>query len=93
MSMLIPPPSVNDADGTIRVYVTKFNADLSTDFSSPHTIQDPKNVCYFKEVLNIKLSEPTLSDCFQSRVHRCALLDILNEIMNDYGVRSLRIIL
>ena len=82
-SMLIPPPSVNGGGGTIRVYVTELNADLSTDFSSPHTIQDPAYVCYDEEVLNIKLSEPTLSDCF--RVHRYALLDVLNEIMNDYG--------
>ena len=80
-STLIPPPSVNG--GAIRVYVTELNADLSTDFSSPHTVQDPAYVCYDEEVLNIKLSEPTLSDC--SRVHRCALLDVLNEIMNDYG--------
>ena len=40
-------------------------------------------MCYDEEVLNIKLSESTLSDC--SPVHRCALLDVLNEIMNDYG--------
>ena len=83
-SMLIPPPSVNG--GTIRVYVTELNADLSTDFSSPHTVQDPTYVCYDEEVLNIKLSEPTLNDC--SRVHRCALLDVLNEIMNDYGCKE-----
>ena len=81
-STLIPPPSVNGG-GTIRVYVTELNADLSTDFSSPHTVQNPAYVCYDEEVLNIKLSEPTLSDCF--RVHRHALLDIPNEIMNDYG--------
>ena len=80
-SMLIPPPGVNG--GTIWMYVTELNADLSTDFSSPHTVQDPAYVCYDEEVLNIKLSEPTLNDC--SRVHRCALLDVLNEIMNDYG--------
>ena len=84
-STLIPPPSVNDSGGTIQVYVTKLNADLSTNFSSPHTVQDPAYVCYDEEVLNIKLSEPTLSDCFQSCVHRCALLDVLNKIMNDYG--------
>ena len=83
MSMLIHPHSVNGGGGTIWVYVTELNADLSTDFSSPHTIQDPAYVCYDEEVLNIKLSEPTLSDC--SHVHRCALLDVLNEIMNDYG--------
>ena len=83
-STLIPPPSVNGGGGgTLQVYITKLNADLSTNFSSPHAIQDPAYVCYDEEVLNIKLSEPTLSDCF--RVHRYALLDVLNEIMNDYG--------
>ena len=84
-STLIPPPSVNDGGETIQVYVTELNADLSTDFSSPHTVQDPAYVCYDEEVLNIKLSKPILSDCFRSRVHRYALLDVLNEIMNDYG--------
>ena len=83
MTTLIPPPSVNDGGRTIQVYVTKLNADLSTDFSSPHTVQDPAYVCYDEEVLNIKLSKPTLSDFF--RDHRCTPLDVLNEIMNDYG--------
>ena len=69
-STLIPPPSVNDGGRTIRVYVTELNADLSTDFSSPHTVQDPTYVCYDEEVLNIKLSKPTLSNCFQSPLVR-----------------------
>ena len=59
--------------GTIQVYVTELNADLSTDFSSPHTVQDPAYVCYDEEVLNIKLSEPTLSDCSLSCSQMCSL--------------------
>ena len=87
-STLIPPPCLNDVEG-VRVYVTEINADLSTDFLSPHTIQDPAYVCYDVDVLQVRLDEPLLqsneSFCHQQCWHRQALLDCLNGIMQDYG--------
>ena len=84
--MSIPPPCVAGIKGR-RVYVTEVNIDLSTDFLSPHTIQDPTYVCYNEDVLSLKLNEPVLEihDEFKGSLHRQCLMDLLNEIMKDYG--------
>ena len=60
-STLIPPPCLDDSNEGVRVYVTEINADLSCDFLSPHTIQDPVYVSYDEDTLQIQLSEPLLS--------------------------------
>ena len=59
---LIQPPCLNGVEGK-RVYITEINVDLSTDFLSPHTIQDPTYMCYDKDVLRVKLNEPLLVLC------------------------------
>ena len=62
--------------------------DLSTDFLSPHTIQDPTYMCYDEDVLHVRLNEPLLEQnesSFHQSWHRHALLDCLNKIMHDYG--------
>ena len=84
-STLIPPPCVAGIKGR-RVYVTEVNVDLSTDFLSPHTIQDPTYVCYDEDVLALKLNKPVLEICdgFKGSLHRQCLMDLLNGIMKDY---------
>ena len=71
------------------MYVTEINADLSCDFVSPHTIQDPVYVNYDENMLQVRLSEPLLSFDDPSYVrlkwHRQALLTSLNGLMRDYG--------
>ena len=51
-STLIPPPCLWGVRG-MRVYVTKINVDLSCDFVSPHTTQDPVCVNYDKDSLQV----------------------------------------
>ena len=72
----------------MRVYVTKINVDLSCDFVSPYTIQDPVYVNYDKDSLQVRLAEPLLSQDLvyvHQKWHRQALLTLLNDIMKDYG--------
>ena len=67
----------------------EINADLSCDFLSSHTIQNPVRMCYDEDTLQIRLSKPLLSFDDPSHVrqkwHRQSLLGSLNEIMHDYG--------
>ena len=88
-SMLIPPPCLDDSNEEVRVYITEINADLSCDFLSPHTIQDPVYMSYDEDTLQIRLSEPLLSfddpSYVRQKWHRQSLLGSLNGIMHDYG--------
>ena len=78
-SMLIPPPT--SAEECYRkVYVSELSVDLSTDFVSPHTIQDPVYVAYDQDVLHVRLKKEDKDD-----VRRCAILKLLNDIMKNYG--------
>ena len=86
-STLIPPPCLWAVRG-MRVYITKINVDLSCDFVSLHTIQDPIYVNYDKDSLQVRLAEPLLSQdsvYVHQKWHRQALLTSLNDIMKDYG--------
>ena len=88
-SMLIPPPCLDNSNEGVRVYVTEINADLSCDFLSPHTIQDPVYMSYDEDTLQIRLSKPLLSfddpSYVRQKWHRQSLLGSLNGIMCDYG--------
>ena len=53
-STLIPTPRVNGSNRGVRVYVTEINADLSCDFLSPHTIQDPAFVNYDEDSFQVR---------------------------------------
>ena len=86
-STLIPPPCVAGIKGRL-VYVTEVNVDLSTDFLSPHTIQDPTYVCYDEDVLSLKLNEPVLEIRDDGSLHRQCLMDLRNGIMKDYGSKE-----
>ena len=88
-SMLTSPSCVAGTKGR-RVYVTKVSVDLSTDFLSPHTIQDPTYVCYDEDVLSLKLNKPVLEirDGFKGSLHRWCLMNLLNGIMKDYGSKE-----
>ena len=86
-STLIPPPCVAGIKGR-RVYVTEVNVDLSTDFLSPHTIQDLTYICYDEDVLSLKLNEPVLEIRNDGSLHRQCLMDLLNGIMKDYGSKE-----
>ena len=55
---LIPPPVSKEADANVRsVYVTELEKDLSCEFISPSTVQDPCWVNYDKAVVRVKLVE------------------------------------
>ena len=55
---LIPPPINEEADARVRwVYVTELEKDLSCDFISPSTIQDPCWVDYNESVVKLKLTD------------------------------------
>ena len=55
---LIPPPVSEDADARVRwVYVTELEKDLSCDFISPSTVQDPCWVDYDESIVRLKLTE------------------------------------
>ena len=60
--------------------MSELNVDLSTDFISPHTIQDPVYVAYDQDVLCVRLKKEDKDD-----VQRCAILKLLNDIMKNYG--------
>ena len=87
-STLIRPPCIEGVKGTC-VFITEINADLSCDFVSPHTIQDPVYVNYDKDTLQVRSSEPLLSlkdpSYVRQKWHRQALLTSLNSVMKDYG--------
>ena len=89
-STLIPPLCVAGIKGR-HVYVTEVNVNLSTDFLSPHTIQDPTYVCYDEDVLSLNLNEPVLEICdgFKGLLYRQCLMDLLNGIMKDYRNKEL----
>ena len=56
-STLIPLPCVWGVR-EMHVYITEINVDLSCDFVSPHTIQDPVYMNYDKDSLQVRLAEP-----------------------------------
>ena len=86
-STLIPLPCLWGVR-EMCVYITKINVDLSCDFVSPHTIQDHVYMNYDKDSLQVRLTEPLLSQdsvYVDQKWHRQALLTSLNDIMKDYG--------
>ena len=55
---LIPPPVSEDADARVRwVYVTELEKDLSCNFISPSTVQDPCWVDYDESIVRLKLTK------------------------------------
>ena len=91
-STLIPPPMTNDDSTGVRgtcVFVMELNVDLSCDFVSPHTIQDPTYIHFDEDVLRIRLGLPLISFNEPSflchRWHRQCLLSLLSTITKDYG--------
>ena len=81
-STLIPPPSII-GECARQVYVTELSVDLSTDFVLPHTIQDPVHVVYYESVLRVRSCKDDKDD-----VRRRAILNLLNDIMKDYGCKE-----
>ena len=81
-STLIPPPNIS-GECTRQVYVTELSVDLSMDFVSPHTIQDPVHVVYEESVLHVRLHKNDKDD-----IRRRAILNLLNDIMKDYGCKE-----
>ena len=95
---LIPPPIGEEVDANVRsVYVTKLEKDLSCEFVSPSTVQDPCWVDYDESVVRVKLVEklrrrvgcnvwdngqPQLVD--QLNV-QCGMLRCSNEYMKNFG--------
>ena len=56
-STLIPPPKLYDEQYGKTVYVSEFIVDVSTDFVSPSTIQDPAYVSYDEDSIRIKFDQ------------------------------------
>ena len=96
---LIPPPVSKEADANIRsIYITELEKDLSYEFISPSTVQDPCWVDYDEAVVRVKLVEkmrrrrrncddvwregPRLVD--QLNV-QCGMLQCLQEYMKNFG--------
>ena len=55
--------------------------DVSTDFVSPSTIQDPAYVSYDEDSIRIKFDQESGFE----QVHRYGVLEKLNSIMSGYG--------
>ena len=96
---LIPPPISEDADARVRwVYVTELEKDLSCNFISPSTVQDPCWVDYDELIVRLKLTEkarrrrsggggdnddaPHLVDKLNTQ---CSALRCLNDYMVNFG--------
>ena len=63
------------------VYVSEFIVDVSTDFVSPSTIQDPAYVSYNEDLIRIKFDQESGVE----HVRRYGVLEKLNSIMFGYG--------
>ena len=57
-STLIPPPATMLNNEVCCVFVTEINADLSCDFISSCTIQDPKYINYDEDTVQVHLDNP-----------------------------------
>ena len=80
-SMLIPPPRLYDDQYGKTVYVSELIVDVSTDFVSPSTIQDPAYVSYDEDLIRIKFDQESSIE----HVRRYGVLEKLNSIMFGYG--------
>ena len=89
---MIPPPYVGESKTVSKVFVTKINSDLSCDFISPHSIQDPTYVNYDEDMLQVRLDDPYFDGegflyvkfCWQ----RYCLLSALNNTIRGYGQKD-----
>ena len=63
------------------VYVSELIVDVSTDFVSPSTIQDPAYVSYDEDSIRIKFDQESSVE----QVRRYGVLEKLNSIMFGYG--------
>ena len=80
-STLIPPPKLYDEQYGKTVYVSELIVDVSTDFVSPSTIQDPAYMSYNKDSIRIKFDQESSLE----QVHQYGVLEKLNSIMSGYG--------
>ena len=81
LSTLIPPPKLYDEQYGKTVYVSELIVDVSTDFVSPSTIQDPAYVSYDEDSIRIKFDQESGLE----HVRRYGVLEKLNSIMFGYG--------
>ena len=91
----IPSPVNEEADARVHwVYVTELEKDLSCDFVSPSTIQDPCWVDYNEAVVKLKLSEKGRKKSDESAALprlvskldvQCSALKSLNEYMINFN--------
>ena len=94
---LIPPPVSEDADVRVRwVYVTELEKDLSCNFISPSTVQDPCWVDYDESIVRLKLTEKARrrssggggddAPCLVDKLNtQCSALRCLNDYMVNFG--------
>ena len=95
---LIPPPVSEDADARVRwVYVTELEKDLSCNFISPSTVQDPCWVDYDESIVRLKLTEKARrrrssggddddAPCLVDKLNtQCSALRCLNDYMVNFG--------
>ena len=80
-STLIPPPKLYDEQYGKTVYVSELIVDVSTDFVSPSTIQDPAYMLYDEDSIRIKFDQESGLE----QVRRYDVLEKLNSIMSGYG--------
>ena len=80
-STLIPQPKLYDEQYGKTVYVSELIVDVSTDFVSPSTIQDPAYVSYDEDSIRIKFDKESGVE----QVCRYGVLEKLNSVMFEYG--------
>ena len=78
---LIPPPKLYDEQYGKTVYVSELIVDVSTDFVSLSTIQDPAYVLYDEDSIRIKFDQESGVE----QVCPYGVLEKLNSIMFGYG--------
>ena len=67
-SMLIPPPKLYDNQYGKTVYISELIVDVSTDFVSPSTIQDPAYVSYNEDSIRIKFDQEVVLNMYVDMV-------------------------
>ena len=73
--------------------MTEINSDLSCNFISPHSIQDPTYVNYDEDMLQVRLDDPYFDGEGFSHVRfrwqRYCLLSALNNTIRGYGQKAM----
>ena len=87
-STLIPPPYIGESKTISKVFVTEINSDLSCNFISPNSIQDPTYMNYDKDMLQVRLDDPYFNEegNFTCEISLAKVLFVICSQQHDKGV-------